>query len=185
MRIDIREVGRQNGSNLPVHLQVPASEILQSYRDFSFPGLLFVSGNLRYEGQGKLRFDGSGQFSWQAPCARCLETVSQEETVRLRLSFRNESQCTSETGSEPAATGEEPETTADIPCYPYTGHIIDLTTALTEAIILALPTKVLCRADCRGLCPHCGQDLNEGPCTCRTEQTGGSQSPFGALNNLL
>ncbi|NJP40938.1 DUF177 domain-containing protein [Oscillospiraceae bacterium HV4-5-C5C] len=183
MRIDIREVGRQNGSSLPVHLQVPAAEVLQSYREFSFPGPLTVSGQLRYEGQGKLRFDGQARFNWQAPCARCLETVGRAETVALSLAFSNDSQAAAETGAEPA--GAEPEAATEIPCYAYTGHIIDLTTALTEAIILVLPTKVLCRADCRGLCPHCGQDLNQGPCTCRTEQTGGSQSPFGALNNLL
>lgn len=38
-----------------------------------------------------------------------------------------------------------------------------------EDLILALPTKNLCREDCRGLCPKCGKNLNEGPCGCRSE----------------
>lgn len=34
-------------------------------------------------------------------------------------------------------------------------------------ILLSLPTKNLCREDCRGLCPRCGKDLNDGLCGCR------------------
>ena len=45
-------------------------------------------------------------------------------------------------------------------------HIIDLSEVLRQNILLALPAHPLCRPDCRGLCPHCGQNLNEGPCDC-------------------
>ena len=38
-----------------------------------------------------------------------------------------------------------------------------------DDLILNLPAKTLCHPDCKGLCPHCGKDLNEGPCDCRTE----------------
>jgi len=38
-----------------------------------------------------------------------------------------------------------------------------------QLILLALPLKPLCRPDCRGLCPLCGQDLNEGECGCKRE----------------
>jgi uncharacterized protein len=43
---------------------------------------------------------------------------------------------------------------------------IDLGEAIREELILAAPTYLLCREDCRGLCPRCGADLNEGPCGC-------------------
>lgn len=36
-------------------------------------------------------------------------------------------------------------------------------------ILLDLPSKTLCREDCRGLCPMCGKNLNEGLCGCRSE----------------
>ena len=40
--------------------------------------------------------------------------------------------------------------------------------SLVEAdLILSLPSKDLCREDCRGLCPHCGKDQNEGLCGCK------------------
>ncbi|MDR3207490.1 MAG: DUF177 domain-containing protein [Oscillospiraceae bacterium] len=43
---------------------------------------------------------------------------------------------------------------------------IDLDEALIPALILSMDAKHLCREDCRGLCPQCGRNLNEGPCAC-------------------
>lgn len=58
---------------------------------------------------------------------------------------------------------------------------------LTEAdVILSLPSKILCREDCRGLCPVCGNDLNEGLCGCRTAEPGEpADTRFAALKQLL
>ena len=58
----------------------------------------------------------------------------------------------------------------------------DLTDELRQSIILALPTYPVCRADCRGVCPTCGKNLNEGPCTCVHEERDGR---WGALDALL
>lgn len=43
----------------------------------------------------------------------------------------------------------------------------DLTANIREDIILELPQRALCRADCKGLCAVCGNDLNEGSCQCK------------------
>ncbi len=40
---------------------------------------------------------------------------------------------------------------------------------VTEDIFLDLPSKILCREDCKGMCPQCGSDLNEGSCSCEKE----------------
>ena len=40
---------------------------------------------------------------------------------------------------------------------------------LREQVLLALPLKVTCRPDCKGLCPHCGKNLNQEQCSCSTE----------------
>jgi len=47
---------------------------------------------------------------------------------------------------------------------------LDLAPLLREEAILALPMSALCRPDCAGLCPQCGQNLNEGHCHCQTEE---------------
>ena len=46
---------------------------------------------------------------------------------------------------------------------------IDLSQDIRDYALLALPMKKLCSEDCKGLCPKCGKNLNEGPCDCREE----------------
>ncbi len=45
-------------------------------------------------------------------------------------------------------------------------HILDLTEAIRQNALLAIPMKPLCREDCEGLCQTCGKDLNQGQCDC-------------------
>ena len=45
-------------------------------------------------------------------------------------------------------------------------HILDLTEAIRQYALLAIPMKLLCCEDCAGLCPSCGHNLNQGPCSC-------------------
>jgi uncharacterized protein len=47
---------------------------------------------------------------------------------------------------------------------------VSLDEIIREQVYLSLPIKSLCRADCPGLCPHCGMNLKEGPCRCRTRE---------------
>jgi uncharacterized protein len=52
---------------------------------------------------------------------------------------------------------------------PFDGHTLDLAPTLREQILLALPMDALCGEACKGLCPHCGQNLNEATCDCRAD----------------
>ena len=45
-------------------------------------------------------------------------------------------------------------------------HILDLTEAVRQYALLAIPMKPLCKENCAGLCTICGQNLNQGPCGC-------------------
>jgi uncharacterized protein len=47
---------------------------------------------------------------------------------------------------------------------------VDLTPNMREDIILELPQRALCTDDCKGLCPHCGRDLNKGACRCKPSE---------------
>src|ERR1700720_522543 len=51
----------------------------------------------------------------------------------------------------------------------YEGEEVNLTPLIREQMLLALPTRPLCREDCRGLCPRCGANLNDGDCGCVIE----------------
>ncbi len=71
---------------------------------------------------------------------------------------------------------EVPEDELDIAFY--SGDGISVDDLVTEQVILSLPMKVICQADCQGLCPVCGKNRNLEECTC-PEPTG--DSPFSKL----
>lgn len=64
----------------------------------------------------------------------------------------------------------------------YSGTLIDLAPLVLEQIVLHIPTRPLCRESCRGICQHCGADLNRAPCRCADDE--GTVSPFSALRNF-
>jgi DUF177 domain-containing protein len=79
------------------------------------------------------------------PCMRCLSDAVVEEALSLR-----EYQATSPDSDELTT--------------PYLAeNRLDLSAWARDALVLALPDKILCRADCAGLCPVCGKDLNREP----------------------
>lgn len=61
-------------------------------------------------------------------------------------------------------------------------HLLDLGNAIREYALLALPIAPTCREDCRGLCPHCGTNLNEASCDCVDEVV---DDRLAALKSLL
>jgi uncharacterized protein len=63
----------------------------------------------------------------------------------------------------------------------FDGEVIDIDQLIAEQIFLALPVKVLCSDNCKGLCPRCGVNLNEEPCKC---DRGDSSSPFAKLKSI-
>ncbi len=52
----------------------------------------------------------------------------------------------------------------------YEGDAVDLDELVREQILLALPTRTLCREECKGLCPECGANLNAGECDCAQKE---------------
>jgi uncharacterized protein len=105
-------------------------------------------------------------------CARCLD----EFDLRVEASFyalyvpRRGNEATSSLGHKLQTETQQVQ---------YYEGMIDLAEQVIEALQLAVPSKPLCRDDCRGLCPMCGRSRNDGSCTCR-EHTHGFQ-PFREL----
>ncbi len=64
----------------------------------------------------------------------------------------------------------------------FDGETIEVDEVVREQILLALPMRKLCRPDCRGLCPMCGQNLNQGDCHCKPLV---KDSPFAILKKLV
>lgn len=58
---------------------------------------------------------------------------------------------------------------------------VDVGELARTAFALSMDTKTLCAEDCKGLCPRCGANLNEGPCGCKPE----TDPRWAALSALL
>ena len=65
--------------------------------------------------------------------------------------------------------------------FPLEGDSADLDDIVRTVFVLNLDSKLLCKEDCKGLCPQCGKNLNDGPCNCRKEL----DPRFAALKQLL
>ena len=91
-------------------------------------------------------------------CSRCLGRFRHP----LKINFEEEFLPTVDVTSGMPLPSPEEATAFTIDEY----HIIDLTEAVRQYSLMAIPMKALCREDCAGLCPSCGKNLNEGKCDC-------------------
>lgn len=104
----------------------------------------------------------------QSPCARCLRPTQTEVEAELEEAFIRDT-------GEPQALDEDQ--------YMYSGHVLELDEAVRTALLLEMPSRILCKEDCRGLCDQCGADLNINECSCQKDLT--HRNPFSALASLL
>jgi uncharacterized protein len=107
-----------------------------------------------------IRLKGRLDTSLEVACARCLEPVLHPVTRDFDLLYRP-------LGSD-AGRDELSVTDAEAEIGYYQGEGLLLEDALREQVLLALPLKMICREDCKGLCPQCGKNWNESACSCTT-----------------
>ncbi len=105
-----------------------------------------------------IRIKGSLSTSLEWACARCLEPVLLDVKRDFDLLYRP-------LGAD-AGRSELSVTAAEAEVSYYEGEGLLLEDVLREQVLLAVPLKALCRDDCKGLCPHCGKNLNSGQCSC-------------------
>jgi uncharacterized protein len=105
-----------------------------------------------------IRLRGRLSTGIELQCARCLEPVQQDIKRDFELLYRP-------LGAD-AGRDELSVTDAEAEIGYYQGDGILLEDVLREQVLLALPLKVTCREDCKGLCLHCGKNLNEEQCSC-------------------
>jgi uncharacterized protein len=108
-----------------------------------------------------IRLRGRLSAGLELQCARCLEPLRQDVKRDFELLYRP-------LGAD-AGRDELSVTDAEAEIGYYQGEGLLLEDVLREQVLLALPLKVTCREDCKGLCPQCGKNLNQEQCSCSTE----------------
>jgi uncharacterized protein len=139
-----------------------------SVRDYDIDQVMDITGdgvNRHVQGQVRLmRTNRSilvkGTFNTvvELTCSRCLGRFE----CPLKMNIEEEYFPTTD-----VATGAAVPVPEEPGCFTIDeNHILDLTEAVRQYALLAVPMKPLCKENCAGLCPVCGQNLNQGPCGC-------------------
>lgn len=115
---------------------------------------------MRRTNQGLL-VDGQVDLTLELECTRCLKDFEQPMHVTFEEQFYP---------TVDVLTGMPLPTFDEEEIFPIDDHhLLDLTEAVRQNTLTALPMVTVCREDCKGLCSQCGRDLNFGPCDCKPE----------------
>ena len=124
-------------------------------------------------------FEVQGRFrtSVRLPCSRCLKNFDTPLASDFELTYTKEMPGLMDVFDE-----EEIELKVEeIGMFYFKGEEINLQQGIQEQVVMAFPLQPLCDQNCKGLCPKCGSDLNQGDCGCKRELT---SNKFAALKNL-
>jgi uncharacterized protein len=144
MFLDLSAIFHTPGGLVPFDYLLPAS-----YDALPFAQPPQVTGQVRNRA-GIVELTGEVQVRLAAQCNRCAEDFVFALTIPLAHTLV---QTRESEESDELIVAEGPRFALD-----------DL---VWEDIVLAIPSRLLCKPDCKGLCPHCGQNRNEAPCACK------------------
>ncbi len=111
----------------------------------------FVFTNI---GKGRARIEGKADFVFSAGCDRCLKPVEESREICFTREV-----WAPDMAAEPSVYEEQPF---------MEGFQLNVEDLLISEIVTSWPMKILCKPDCKGICPICGRDLNTGMCDCDT-----------------
>jgi uncharacterized protein len=154
LRVDLGQLAREG--SVVVEGSLPGDDELWKDTGFSFVGNLDVRLRATYAGTGEVVVRGDSSGMVRQECRRCLDPVETPFQRDLTMVFV----------SDP--TGDEDD--GGVYAFEPEGSELDLSEAVREEMILAINPYVVCDPECRGICPKCGANLNEGTCDCTEDE---------------
>ena len=143
MLLQLKPLFMGEKESLPLHCELDLSELVIG-GSHPFPHPVVVEGEVRVSAD-VVSLRAEARYLFEGACDRCLRDIRCERLVPVEhilvTSLNNED------------NGE---------FVLVDNYQLPLDSLVEADLILSLPSKVLCREDCRGLCPHCGKDQNEG-----------------------
>ena len=144
MFIDLRKLARSGKTEENFFFEYTPETELVDIPDCKLCPPVKVSGKVILTGNHSAYIDGEACFTLIGNCTRCLK-----ETERVFVA---------EISEEVSKDSED--------SYPLKNDVVDLTKIVDDKIIMNVPVNFLCNEDCLGICPKCGQNLNDGKCKC-------------------
>jgi uncharacterized protein len=127
---------------------------------------------LRSDMLAEIRVKGSLEVDMEALCDRCLEPAQYPIRTQFDLLYQP---------NTPEFAPEEHVAKDEIEIGFYEGEGIVLEDIVLEQIVLALPMQKVCKPDCKGICPNCGQNRNQAACSCQAKPV---DNRWAALESL-
>lgn len=135
------------GETKDISFEISLDEINELQLNEVFVSPIAINGHAENRA-GILTFDYTCSFKLSHVCDRCLKEFNREYSYNFSHTLVRSTNTLND---------------IYIVCNDNT---LDINELAISDLLLQLPTKILCREDCKGLCYVCGQDLNEGECNC-------------------
>ena len=163
MILDMTPILNGSVTKIPFRYEYTPGDALAD--DIVFPAPVTVSGEVANMA-GYMKLTLSTDFSYDTECARCLAPIHKEMHLTVERDVAGEKMLEEEDNDDYLIFGQDG---------------LDLDEPTEELLFVNIPMRHLCREDCLGLCPGCGKDLNEGPCSCAKKKTDPRLAILGQL----
>ena len=155
MRVELASLERQGGKF--AHDYQPGELGLNEER-VSVVAPPRVAGRIQ-QSDSKVTVKGEVSAELQLECDRCLKSLSIPVASTFEVEYVT---------PDIYRAGQEAELLdEDLSLSVFDGEVVDIDELVREQLLLALPAQVLCREECKGLCPECGGDKNLADCKCQ------------------
>jgi uncharacterized protein len=166
LRVDLRELAR---GPVETRGELTQDDLALEGTEIQLKEPVVIGGRLQSIGEGRFYWQGTATTAIAGECRRCLTPLSTPLSLQIGALFSQDSEALDDPDAYPVA----PDATE-----------VDVTPAVREELVLAAPQYEVCRAECKGLCPQCGKDLNAGACGC-APTTDLRWQPLKALKDKL
>lgn len=154
MIIDLSSILKDYDGSMQVCLKCDLENTDFLGEEFSFPDGLLVNGKITNNTKS-LHLEAKVTGKIIAHCARCMTPV--EESVDFDI-------------SEILVREDNENVSDDEDVIVFSGYTLDIDDIVINNFLMNISAKFLCKEDCKGLCPKCGQDLNISDCNCDKEE---------------
>lgn len=154
MVINVSDILKEYGKKVDINSEIQMDNTDFLGEQFTFDEPLSIVGSIVNNGKA-LELNAVANGNVKVHCARCYK----ELCVYVDFPVH-----------EILAQGDNGEVSLEDDIMLFSGYSVDIKDIVANNFLMNISGKYLCSEDCKGLCSHCGKDLNEGECNCQGEE---------------
>lgn len=150
MKIDITEIAGRDSTKMEISVSINTMDFEHKILGIKLYDNIEFKSTLSYM-KGYIYLEGNIKGKYITSCNRCLRDIDDEYNLTMKEKYSLEMDDN------------------DDESYIYEGHFIEIEHLIIDNISFSVPTIILCKDSCKGLCQVCGIDRNIDKCTCDTQ----------------